>query len=235
MRTTSFRIGERERRAWRDLRREAAGSGERLDGIEAFDAPSQCWVRVDRPSRVLYFTKDAAFQWWFSLHGGRWDAPPEIAVCSHSGLPTQEACAYVRAHAAHFHQPILFVGDLDPADLAAFLTLSIGSPSLKRPRGHRLKVKYLGLGDAMIDLCLRFLGKGSLDEICTPMTTLEKKHFALIERMVPVLRQIVGRNALELLHSGRKLEIEGAVSRSLQDRDFAGALRRFFTTALPTH
>jgi hypothetical protein len=231
----SLRIGEHERRAWNSLRRKASSSGRRLDGVEASDTPSQCWARVGRPDRLLYFTKDAAFQWWFSLHGGKWEAPSEIAVCSHSGLPTQEACAYVRAHAAYFHRPLLFVGDLDPADLTTFLTLSIGSPGLKRPKGYRLRLGYLGIGDAMIDLCLKFLGKKSLDSICMPMTALEKEHFALVGKMIPSLRRIVGRNALELLHSGRKLEIEGAVSRSLQDRDFAKGLRRFFATALPRY
>jgi hypothetical protein len=202
--------------------------------VEPSGGPTLFWVGSKRPSRLLYFTKVSAFDWWKSLFGTYWDTPADFAVCAHGLLPTVDACRRIRVNARLLKLPLCFVGDLDPGDLSTYLALGSGGPDLKMSIDTRMNVNYLGMGGRLLELCRRHIGAEALHSVCVQMSPLEIEHFNVLKQVFPKLPKLVGPNAFRLLESGLKVELEGATYQSLQNKKFANALKSFFRRAEPS-
>jgi hypothetical protein len=117
---------------------------------------------------------------------------------------------------------VTFVGDLDPLDMTAYLSLAI------RLRDEGVEVRYAGVNDQWLDACTRFLldASRSLQQaaVTIQMSTFEREHLRLIERLAVDWKQIIGPNALELLRFGLKLELEGATNPQFYRPGFSVAI-----------
>ena len=143
----------------------------------------------------------------------------------------------MRREAEAFGAPIFFLGDLDPYDLTVYLLLCAGGMGEDgHPADERAAVTYLGAGDALIDLCERHAlpdWSPLLDRATITMTDFERRHLTLLEGLWPEMESVVGRHAMALLRSGRKLELEGATNPAIYDDAFPTALAKFFYGEAP--
>jgi hypothetical protein len=179
---------------------------ERLDRDDGDDwghdarAPLVIWPATRRTRRTLFITK------WGGLLGSvRGKVPDDVTIVTRFGIVSKpyadrvaRECPSKRLH---------FVGDLDPLDLAVFVSLS----SLLQPFG--IAVQWLGVGGAWIDLCREHLaGRWTLDLVSIRMSAFETKQLALLEALPVDWSRILGDEAVALLRGGSKLELEGATN-----------------------
>jgi len=103
-----------------------------------------------------------------------------------------------------------FLGDLDPLDLLAFVATRTYLKS------HRISAKYLGVDSSML--------KNVAPHWRIKMSSNDHRRWTLLLRSVPECAAWIGPEAVELLHSGYKLELEGAVNPSGREPKFAKSL-----------
>ncbi len=233
----TIRLTEKGERSWRAFRSRSLRNRSELlpDGLYAHGGPSHLshlWIGSETPKRILYFTKNAVFRWWFSLFQGEIDAPQDVAIFSHGSLPSTRVCRFLKATANELRLPLLFFGDLDPGDLIAFAALIRGDPDLRRRKNREVPVKYLGVTDLVLDIV--FGRSATLQREATlPMAETELRHFQLIETLLPELEALIGSRSLSLLRSGKKLEVEAMLPAALREKKLGEELKRFFLTAGP--
>src|SRR5580658_4000319 len=157
-------------------------------------------------ARILFVTK------LDGLLGIDLDAlPSKQTVVSRYGVPSRP---YVAALSRACPRGVIhFVGDLDPLDLTVYLSL-VGR---LRPLGRT--IRYLGIDGAWVERCRRALKRDKLPTI--PMSDFEKRHFELLKRMGVPWSSIIGREALDVLDSGFKLELEGATNPAFYGGGFS--------------
>lgn len=118
----------------------------------------------------------------------------------------------------------VFIGDLDPVDLASFVMLKAAAP-----RGMR--VAYGGMDDEW--LAKEKASRTTPD--ATPyirMSRTERRLWRALIDVHPTLERTIGSNSRQLLDRGLKLEIEGACSLGWHgDAMCVFALRRALTAA----
>lgn len=203
--------------AWRRFRR----SGVEADGLQEGLSPAVLWMGAAPPRHLLYVTKLAIHRWLVGL------LHPEdsLLLYGHGGLPSAAVCRHVAATARHFGVPVLFLGDLDPGDLSALLSLQRGDPRLTS--GQPLAVRFLGIGDAWLKRFRRHVPAASID-----LSPAEREHLRLLRQIAPGLEALIGPRAMRLLEEGRKIEVEGllrharagtAAGRGLRAALLAGA------------
>ena len=107
----------------------------------------------------------------------------------------------------------------DPLDLTVFLVLA----SRLKPFGVR--VRHLGVGGAWIERCRRNAKRQqALPTIA--LSRFEGEHFALLRKMPVEWDVVLGREALAMLDSGAKLELEGATNPVFYSPPFTRELER---------
>jgi hypothetical protein len=127
--------------------------------------------------------------------------------------------AYVGALARVCPRGVIhFVGDLDPLDLTAYLSLASRLHTLGR------MIRYLGVDGAWVQRCRRALKRDKLPTI--PMSDFEKAHFELLKGVGIPWERIIGRQALDVLDSGFKLELEGATNPAFYAEGFSKRLAK---------
>lgn len=142
-----------------------------------------------RPS-VAHATKTALA--WFPPLASRWVART------------------LQSHAASLRAPLAFFGDLDPQALHAFAALRAGGRrALLGGRTRALPVTWLGLDSRWLDWSCGALGMTEAPRAwMIQMNWLDEEYWRLVKRLVPDVRQLVGRRAYNLLESGQKIEVE---------------------------
>src|SRR5262249_15337625 len=68
-RRSRYDVNEEAIIEWQRWRKRMIRGDDPPDGAIAYDGPTEYWTGQTRPSRLLYFTKDALFRWWFLLWG----------------------------------------------------------------------------------------------------------------------------------------------------------------------
>lgn len=113
----------------------------------------------------------------------------------------------------------VFIGDLDPVDLASFVTLESAAPS-------GLRVVYGGMDDEWLER--ERASRVTTD--ATPYIKMPKTEQRLWRALLdvhPTLERTIGSNSRELLDRGLKMEIEGACNLRWHGRAMCRfALRR---------
>jgi len=182
-----------------------------------------------KPSRLLYFTKDDRCIDWIEAE----TFPPDWRALCRYGIPAAPYVDLLRTLIREAGCELWFVGDLDPHDLSTFATLRNGNAFLEGRPGEGLPVRYLGINDPWLQLCVEHLGPGfSLDGLSVQMGELEREHFGLVEEMLPDLLQLVGPTCLELLRRGRTLAFEAASSESFYKKGFGRKLLKHLGTSM---
>jgi hypothetical protein len=153
--------------------------------------------------RIIYSTKG---DWLAALTHGFAKLPADVAVVWRHGPLDSYHRNYVRAVVAHFAAPLVFIGDLDPLDLVTYATLASGPGAVS--------LEYGGISDAWLAACAEALAS-QFERVCIPMNPAERSGVQRLLQLRPELKSVIGARAVELLLSGRKLELEGATNPRL--------------------
>ena len=215
---------------WRDFARHAAKEDPAYDPLAPglwppSWPPATYHLSAAKPRRLLYFTKDFLLKQWLQ----RGPLPAGLGAIVRPGLATPNYCALLRREAKALRQPVLFVGDCDPYDLTVFLSLQRGSDDLVKHAETAAPVRYLGVDDRWLALCAAAFsppegGNPDFKLVLTGMTALERRHLEVLLEVAPEIERLVGPRCMQILRAGRKLELEGACSRSLYTEGFCGKL-----------
>lgn len=168
------------------------------------------------PRRVVYTTK---VDWLVDVLGWPDGAPADVALVWRFSPVGRAHAAALRAVVESFGAPLVFVGDLDPLDLATFGTLSRALAGLP--------VRYAGVGDAWVERCERHLAPGTtLRALSVGMSESEKAAVRRAQADGLGWRELVGPRGSALLDAGVKLELEGASNPAFFSPRLAGDLAR---------
>lgn len=201
-----------------------------LSGEATSDSPLQFIARSNSCRRTLYLTK-----WWWLQYlcqpGETITAmlPKYISVFHGTSLPTIGDVRKIRVRLRTLDTPFLFVGDLDPSDLTTYAALRVGGIKRESSAEQNMKVEYLGIGDAWLELCQRSLrekrSRSSRIPQVIKMTKHEVENLRWLETLDLDWQQIVGPQSMDLLRDGWKLELEGATNPLFFRTGFAADVR----------
>jgi hypothetical protein len=224
---------------WRDFARHAAREDPTYDPLvpgvwPPSWPPATYHLSSTRPKRLLYFTKDFLLKQW--LQQG--PLPGGLAAVVRPGLCTPNYCAWLRREAAAVKLPVLFIGDCDPYDLTVFLSLQRGSDDLVKAGDTAVPVRFLGVDDRWLALCAAAFsppegGNPDFKLVLNEMTPIERHHLEVLLKVAPEIERLVGPRCMQILLAGRKLELEGACSRSLYAAGFCQKLLHHVEHAPP--
>ena len=129
-----------------------------------------------------------------------------IATATPHYWPRPHDVALVRAHARLVGGPVGLVGDLDPQGLHMLGTLRSGNPDAPDLGGKKLAVEWLGIDDGWLRKAHR-TGRPLIGRLIR-MPWVEREYWAIIKRLMPGVRAMVGEESFELLESGVKAECD---------------------------
>ncbi len=121
-----------------------------------------------------------------------------LGIIARYGLPGKKDAQWIADLTAR--HDLLFLGDMDPVDLLVFAWL--------RARLHRKRVEHLGVSDRYLALLQVELPEHYTIEL----SPSERASMALVEKVLPDFREIVGMKCAAVLQQGRKIEQEAVVS-----------------------
>jgi hypothetical protein len=159
------------------------------------------WVHPPMPAmrKTLFFPKVSV------VLRDRWlpPLPPDVRTIVRYAIPTNNSVDLLRAAGCLAPGSVLhFVGDLDPLDLTIFLAL--------KHLAAEVHVVLCGVNDTWTKQCVA-VRRGAHDLPTIAMTAFERAHLDLLEQWTSV-EALVGPVAWQMLKSGYKLELEGAVN-----------------------
>jgi hypothetical protein len=168
--------------------------------------------------RIVYTTK---VDWLLHVLGWTDRIPDDIALLWRWAPVGKAHAGVIRSVVQAFGAPLVFVGDLDPLDLATFSTLE------RCLRGLASPVRYGGVGDRWLELCEQHLPpRASLRSVCIPMSDREQEAMRQADEIGLGWDAAAGPRGSALLGSGVKLELEGATSPHFFSPSLAGELAR---------
>jgi hypothetical protein len=194
---------------------ESSGGRAATERPDLWQYPLHCVAALTQCRRVIYTTKG---EWLSRLQHGR--LPPDVTLLWRYGPLAPVHRRLVQSIVEQQNTPLAFVGDLDPLDLAVFATL-VAEPEV--PEGS-----FLGVSDAWLLRCESDLAHRQgrrLQQVCISMTTNERDGFERLLRLPVDWTRWIGPRAVALLHSGLKLELEGATNPDLYSAAFNETLR----------
>jgi len=166
--------------------------------------------------RILYTTK---VDWLVDVLGWPDGAPDDVALLWRWSPVGRAHAATLRAAVEALDAPLVFVGDLDPLDLATFSTVARALDGLP--------VRYAGVGDPWIALCDRHLASGTtLGALCIAMSEPERAALRQAAGIGLDWTALAGPRGMALLESGVKLELEAASNPAFFSPALAGELAR---------
>jgi hypothetical protein len=222
-------------RAWDALCEDfAGGEGAEADWIDPL-APDE-WMRtfsftasVATPRTLLYFTKSQPLSWLVT--DWKEALPAKVEVIVHWGLVVDHQADRVRREASRCGRRIRFLGDLDPQDLATYLSLAFGGHRM-RPRKSAVPIVYAGINDAWLgaaESATKIQPQSFLDTGSIEMTDAEKRYLRVVEQLAPQLETWVGPRCAALLRSGRKIEMEAVLNPEIFRLGYIALLRKLLT------
>jgi hypothetical protein len=170
---------------------------------------------LGRCRRIVYTTKG---EWLLKVLGWLDAVPEDIALLWRWAPIGRAHAAPIRAVLGAFDAPVVFVGDLDPFDLATFSTLS---------RAWTGPIRYAGVGDDWIRICEQHRpSERAFRQVCIPMSDREREAVRRADEMGLGWRGAVGPRGRALLDDGVKLELEGASNPAIYSPALSGELAR---------
>ncbi len=121
-----------------------------------------------------------------------------VGMIGREGLPIGSDAQWIRR--AVGKATLLFLGDMDPADLMIFAWL--------RARMHPKKITHRGINDAFLHDVDVFLPESFIMK-CSPS---EQKALPILNSVFPDYAAVVGPNCADLLANARKIELEAIIS-----------------------
>jgi hypothetical protein len=138
--------------------------------------------------------------------GAAWTTRWPIDVAAPHFFPRPHDVALVRAHAHLLGGAVGLVADLDPQGLHMLGALRSGNPDTPALQGRQLRVEWLGIDDAWLRRARR-TGR-PLTGRMIHMPWVEREYWAIIKRLMPGVRALVGEESFGVLESGVKAECE---------------------------
>jgi hypothetical protein len=183
---------------------------------------------VAKPTSLLYFTKGTPAY----MVGTRWAAAlaKNTAILIRPGVATATYATLVRREALRARCHVRFIGDLDPEDLAIFLSLAYGDYRLRPRARSAVPIIHAGINDAWLDaaeaaMSSRHRPLGSFPEcIAIDMNEAEQHFLRILENVGPPLEKWVGPRCARLLRGGLKIELEGVLNPELYRDSYVHAL-----------
>lgn len=130
----------------------------------------------------------------------------DFGLIGRYGLPTIGDVPWIRQLAGE--APLLFIGDLDPADLMIFAWLrSTLQPS---------RIRFVGVSDSLVASAGTTLPQSSYI-VCSPS---EREAIPELEQFFPDFRNAIGEDCASVLAGGVKLELD-----TLANTDWSVALK----------
>jgi hypothetical protein len=161
-------------------------------------SPLQIWVAEGRAKRALFVTKIGGLM-GVDLN----KLPKSTTLLAHYRVCMPALCERIARECPSGR--LDFVGDLDPLDLTVYLTLA------SRLKKHGVTVRHVGVNGAWVERARKHLATPwKLPTI--PMSGPERKHYALLKSFRFDWEAVIGAEAVALLDSGEKLELEGATN-----------------------
>ena len=185
----------------------------------AFGYPITVWPSITSTRRVLLSTKQGGILG----QDIRRLSSDDTTVMFCSGFPSSGQLLRLRFERELGARELFFIGDLDPVDLITWMILVAGEPI------HGLRTNYVGVGDAWITLCKKYvINRSKVLPWGLPVIRLSSFESNIL-RMIRVQdtpRSVMGTQALALLDAGYKLELEGASNPAFYRQPFSIALQR---------
>lgn len=145
-------------------------------------------------TKMIVTTKPAAISAAIRAYA----VPERFGMIGRYGLPNPGDVRWFGERAGP--RDVLFLGDMDPADLMIFAWL--------RACLHPKPIAYVGVGDAFLQM-LHISFAAVLPMPCAPS---ELEAIRILEQVFPDLCQTVGAESARTLKEGNKIEIEAVVS-----------------------
>jgi hypothetical protein len=213
---------ERSSRAWREARtgreawarfrrwlartrpeRDGDATGWCDEGLASYDL-----LTTPKATRLVLFHKQQVRgNFVADSRGAGWATRWRIAVATPHFFPGPHDVTLVRAHARLIGGPVGIVADLDPQGLHMFGALRSGNPDAPNLGGKKLSVEWLGIDDGWLRKAHR-TGRPLIGRLIR-MPWVEREYWAIIKRLMPGVRALVGEESFGLLESGVKAESEG--------------------------
>jgi hypothetical protein len=116
----------------------------------------------------------------------------------------------LHAHAKASHLGMAYFGDLDPGSVHRFAAIRAGGARRLHEGGRmRHNVQWLGVGDALIRHWSRRFGWAEVPASrMIKMRLMDREYWELVKRLVPDVRDLVGRRSYGMLERGFKLEVD---------------------------
>jgi hypothetical protein len=222
--------------AWDELRKAfAKGSGHDADYLDPLDPEEDTRslavsITSDKPRAIYYFTKGGAAHQLIA----QWKAlPRDATVVVRPGVQPARYAAAVRREARRCRSRVRFVGDLDPQDLAIYLSLAFGDYTMRPHARSAVPIVHVGVNDAWLAAADKAFPRGyggtssSFDDwAAIAMSDVERRYLEVVEQLGPPLEQWVGPRCASVLRSGRKLEIDAFLNRPPDPSRYARTLSR---------
>jgi hypothetical protein len=179
------------------------------------------------PGRVIYLTKASWLDMcdgWSAFYGRR--RPPRLSLFTRPWIVPRVYAEVVRREMMRMRtKELAMVGDLDPLDLTALLSLQCGGVDTVG-RTKALPIRWLGVRDEWLAACDGALGSKGSGWTTIAMSVFEVEHWRRLEALGVSWESIIGPRSVALLRSGRKLELEGASNPAIYGRPFLAKVRR---------
>lgn len=205
-------------KAWKRFRK-AAEAAEDHPEIPALDAKTDSFdnfsLRAWGESRVLIVCEKNGTA--TALEGWCEKVPSfayahRAAIATTYWLPLRRSVEALSAYARQAQAPIAWFGDLDPQAIHSFATLRAGGrDELFASAKKKLRIAYCGLDSAWLDPIDRT--ERGRTWMTIEMRHVDREYWRLVQRLVPDARALIGRQASELLDSGKKIEVDGLVGQ----------------------
>lgn len=202
--------------------------------------PAQDWLRLHaRPdARVVLvcekaFVSDLAREW----RGPRRPSAAEIAkaaVANTAWPPSRWAARALEEHARASRAHFAYVGDLDPQALHSFATLRAGGTEglLGQETAPAIPVRWIGLDSEWLDWVCATANTTEVPSWMTlPLGWTDREYWALVKRLVPDARRLLGERASAMLDSGTKLEIDALFIGPLREAALVELARRLASSS----
>jgi hypothetical protein len=186
-------------------------------------------MRIGKPTAIYFFSKHD-LPYTFAT---RWKAvlPNSVSLVVRPGVAPAHYAAMVRREAIRCRCRVRFVGDLDPQDLAIYLSLAFGDYSMRPNPRSAVPIVHAGINDLWLGAAERAFKadpqwSNLLEWATIPMTAAERRYLAVVEKLGPPLEKWVGPRCASLLHGGKKIEVEALLNAPADRSSYARALAR---------
>jgi hypothetical protein len=181
------------------------------DGEQLWSSPSDSDyldLRLPRKTSFLLVCPKAQPVGWWQAQGS---LPPDVAAMC-APLPADRRALPLLEVLCRQASAAIFVGDMDPYSIVQYVE------TRRMLAGVGARLLHGGVNDAWLDAMERALSQeGRLERLRIPLEKHEVRLLKKLDRAVD-LEKLIGARGSAMLHSGYKIEIEGATNPTIYRR-----------------